>query len=83
MTSLPVQVMWSRDLERKELYYEGIVDGTVLDEVLEHHKRDTVLTFGTRSSCRRSQRRVYKSPTRKLRTEANKIKMWIQTTQYK
>ena len=33
-------------------YYEGIVDESQLDWVLEFHKRDTVSTFGTRSSRR-------------------------------
>ena len=51
MASCPVPA-WSTDLERKGLYFEGIVDAAVLDEVLEVHKRDTVSTFGIRSSRR-------------------------------
>ncbi len=51
MASCPVPA-WSTSLERKGLYFEGIVDAAVLDEVLELHKRDTVSTFGTRSSRR-------------------------------
>ena len=43
---------WSEDLEKAGLYFEGIVDSALLDEVLELHKRDTVSTFGTRSICR-------------------------------
>lgn len=43
---------WSNGLERKGLYFEGIVDSAQLNEVLELHKRDTVSTFGTRSSRR-------------------------------
>ena len=51
MASCPVPA-WSTDQERKGLYFEGIVDAAVLDEVLEVHKRDRVSTFGIRSSCR-------------------------------
>ena len=47
MASLPVPA-WAVGLQHKGLYYEGVVDG--LDELLELHKRDTVSTFGTRSS---------------------------------
>ena len=34
------------------LYYDGILNQKQLEEVLELHKRDTVSTFGTRSSSR-------------------------------
>ena len=34
------------------LYYDGILNQKQLEEVLELHKRDTVSTFGTRSSTR-------------------------------
>ena len=34
------------------LYYDGVVGESKLQEVLELHKRDTVSTFGTRSSRR-------------------------------
>jgi len=37
------------------LYYDGVVDETRLQEVLELHKRDTVSTFGTRCSRRVSK----------------------------
>lgn len=43
---------WSTGLEKRGLYFEGIVDSAQLDRVLELHKRDTVSTFGTRSSRR-------------------------------
>ena len=46
---------WTEGLSIAGLYYDGIVDGGKLDEVLELHKRDTVSTFGTRSSRRVSQ----------------------------
>ena len=45
-------VEWQEGLEQKGLYYEGIIDGTRLDSVLELHRRSTVSTFGTRRSSR-------------------------------
>ena len=45
-------VEWQKGLERKGLYYEGIIDGSRLDSVLELHRRSTVSTFGTRRSSR-------------------------------
>ena len=45
-------VEWQKELQQKGLYYEGITDGTRLDEILELHRRSTVSTFGTRRSCR-------------------------------
>ena len=44
-------VEWQKELQQKGLYYEGITDGTRLDEILEL-RRSTVSTFGTRRSCR-------------------------------
>ena len=46
---------WTEGLTVAGLYYDGIVDGDKLDEVIELHKRDTVSTFGTRSSRRMSE----------------------------
>ena len=31
-------VEWQKGLEKKGLYYEGIIDGSRLDSVLEHHR---------------------------------------------
>ena len=42
---------WASGLSASGLYYQGILDRNQL-EVLELHKRDTVSTFGTRSSFR-------------------------------
>ena len=39
---------WTEGLTVAGLYYDGIVDGDKLDEVIELHKRGTVSTFGTR-----------------------------------
>ena len=47
---------WTQGLTRYGKYYTGIVEESNLDKILELHKRDTVSTFGTRSS-----RRVMKS----------------------
>jgi len=44
-------------------YYEGIVDEEKIDEVLEFHRRDTISTFGTRSSCRVARARSSESRT--------------------
>ena len=68
MASRPVPE-WSSDLERKGLYFEGIVDSAVLDEVLELHKRDTVSTFGTGSSRRVAEPKKG-SQSSKMTTEA-------------
>ena len=46
---------WTEGLTVAELYYDGIVDGDKLDEVIELHKRDTVSTYGTCSSRRVSE----------------------------
>ena len=43
---------WAEGLSVAGLYYDGVVDERKLQEVLELHKRDTVSTFGTRSSRR-------------------------------
>jgi len=43
---------WTEGLQKCGNYYEGIVDKAKIYEVLEVHRRDTVSTFGTRSSCR-------------------------------
>ena len=43
-------VEWQKGLQQKGLYYEGIIDGSRLDSVLELHRRSTVSTFGTRRS---------------------------------
>jgi hypothetical protein len=43
---------WTEGLTVAGLYFDGVVDGDKLDEVIELHKRDTVSTFGTRSSRR-------------------------------
>ena len=41
---------WAEGLSVAGLYYDGVVDERKLQEVLELHKRDSVSTFGTRSS---------------------------------
>ena len=41
---------WRTGLNQRGLYFEGTVDSSDLNSVLEAHKRDTVSTFGTRSS---------------------------------
>ena len=41
---------WRTGLHQRGLYFEGTVDGSDFNSVLEVHKRDTVSTFGTRSS---------------------------------
>ena len=43
---------WAEGLSVAGLYYDGVVDESKLQEVLQLHKRDTVITFGTRSSRR-------------------------------
>lgn len=46
---------WTEGLTVAGLYYDGVIDGDKFDEVIELHKRDTVSTFGTRSSRRVSE----------------------------
>ena len=68
LLSLPcTMVEWQEGLEQKGLYYEGIIDGTRLDSVLELHRRSTVSTFGTR----RSSHRVSATQTDKLTNSEN------------
>ena len=43
-------VTWTDSLTQKGVYYNGIVDKCKLDEILKLHERETVPTFGTRSS---------------------------------
>lgn len=43
---------WTEGLYQYGNYYAGIVEGSDLDKILELHKRDTITTFGTRSSRR-------------------------------
>ena len=45
-------VKLTEGLQKCGNYYEGIVDEAKIDEVLEVYRKDTVSTFGTRSSCR-------------------------------
>ena len=45
-------VKLTEGLQKCGNYYEGIVDEAKIDEVLEVYRRDTVSTFGTRSSYR-------------------------------
>lgn len=48
--------VWTKGLSEAGLnYYDGVVEEERLHEILELHKRDTVSTFGTRSSRRVSQ----------------------------
>ena len=50
-----VHLSWAEGLSVAGLYYDGVVDESKLQEVLELHKRDTVSTFGTRCSHRMSK----------------------------
>ena len=43
---------WASGLHRSGLYYEGVVDD--LEKTLELHRKATVTTFGTRTSCKSS-----------------------------
>lgn len=43
---------WAHGLTVAGLYYDGVIDEKKLQDTLELHKRDTVSTFGTRSSRR-------------------------------
>ena len=52
LTRVCTMVEWQEGLQQKGIYYEGIIDGSRLDSVLELHRRSTVSTFGTRRSSR-------------------------------
>ena len=43
---------WADGLTVAGLYYDGVIGEKRLQDTLELHKRDTVSTFGTRSSRR-------------------------------
>lgn len=44
---------WTHGLQRNGEYYEGVVSS--LDDRLEAHKRETVTTWGTRTSSSKSE----------------------------
>ena len=41
---------WAEKLHRYGNYYEGIVDSDEVDRIMELHKRETVTSYGTRTS---------------------------------
>ena len=45
-----VEAEWSSGLHRNGVYYEGVVDD--VEQILEHHRKDTVTSYGTRSSTK-------------------------------
>lgn len=72
MTS-PTCPTWATDLSVSGLYYDGVLDKNKLQDVLELHKRDTVSTFGTRSSSGVSSEAKHKVITSsKVLAEAEK-----------
>ena len=48
-----------------------VIDGQVIDEVLELHKRDTVSTFGTRSSTKGASQKLSGSTHNKDENKEN------------
>ena len=56
--------VWAEGLTRYGLYYAGIVDESQLDEILAVHKRDTVSTFGTRSSRSVTKKTTKQEPSK-------------------
>ena len=47
-----VKPLWARQLKRRGLYFEGLVDSDDLETILERHRRDTVTSYGTRTSSK-------------------------------
>ena len=41
---------WAEKLQKHGNYYEGIVESDEVDHILELHKRQTVISYGTRTS---------------------------------
>ena len=50
MTTSARSLDWRTGLHQRGLYFEGVIEKSNFDSVLEAHKRDTVSTFGTRTS---------------------------------
>ena len=46
---------WAEKLQKHGNYYEGIVESDKVDHILELHKRETVTSYGTRTSVASSQ----------------------------
>ena len=59
---------WAHGLTDNNLNYEGVIEGEMLEKTLELHKRDTVSTFGTRSS-----RRATTSNTIEIREDESRL----------
>ena len=76
---------WTEGLTTAGLYYDGVVDGDKLENVLELHKRDTVSTFGTRSSRRVSEPKKKhdenKPPNEEVAKKEGKISLYTFTQQ--
>ena len=43
---------WARQLKRRGFYFEGLVDSDDVETILEGHRRDTVTSYGTRTSSK-------------------------------
>ena len=43
---------WAKQLKRRGLYYEGLVDGDDIEPLLKAHRRSTVTSYGTRTGSR-------------------------------
>ena len=43
---------WARQLKRRGFYFEGLVDSDDVETLLEGHRRDTVTSYGTRTSSK-------------------------------
>ena len=72
---------WKDGLSGAGLYFDGIIEESKLQEVLELHKRDTVSTFGTQSSRRVSKncnRTELQSNTKIIFTVLHYLKKSIQ-----
>ena len=57
---------WADGLTVAGLYYDGVIDEKRLQDTLELHKRDTVSTFGTRSSRRVEKDKHHHGPNNPL-----------------
>lgn len=56
-------VCWKEGLVLVDQYYEGIIESSKLEELLENHKKKTGTTYGTRTSSRKGEHGAQDQPT--------------------
>ena len=71
---------WALGLRAGNLCFEGIINRDLLESALELHKRDTVSTFGTRSSRRTGKRVEGDEKEEKKEIKVNRLNERVRTS---